>query len=99
MKNWRQLILNKSIYLVVLQKNKTNTQYTQRMHTKLFYIDCKLWRNATLQTYSSIIETRFNNKLEVNDALPSHGVKPTWGFHKVKLQKIETWRHAPDFQL
>jgi hypothetical protein len=33
------------------------------------------------------------------DALPSHGVKPTWGFHKVKLRKVETWRHAPDFQL
>ncbi len=34
-----------------------------------------------------------------NDALPSHGVKPTWGFHKVKLRKVETRRHAPDFQL
>jgi hypothetical protein len=33
------------------------------------------------------------------DALPSHGVKPTWGFHKVKLRKVETWRHAPGFQL
>ncbi len=22
------------------------------------------------------------------DALPSHGVKPTWGFHKVKLRKL-----------
>jgi hypothetical protein len=33
------------------------------------------------------------------DALPSHGVKPTWGFHKVKLRKIETWRHALGFQL
>jgi hypothetical protein len=28
--------------------------------------------------------------LFINDALPSHGVKPTWGFHKVKLRKIET---------
>jgi hypothetical protein len=35
----------------------------------------------------------------VIDALPSHGVKPTWGFHKVKLRKVETWRHAPGFQL
>jgi len=26
-----------------------------------------------------------------NDALPSHGVKPTRGFHKVKLRKVETW--------
>jgi hypothetical protein len=34
-----------------------------------------------------------------SDALPSHGVKPTWGFHKVKLRKVETWRHVPDFQL
>jgi hypothetical protein len=33
------------------------------------------------------------------DALPSHEVKPTWGFHKVKLRKVETWRHAPGFQL
>jgi hypothetical protein len=33
------------------------------------------------------------------DVLPSHGVKPTWGFHKVKLRKVETWRHAPRFQL
>jgi hypothetical protein len=28
---------------------------------------------------------------EHDDALPSHGVKPTWGFHKVKLRKVETW--------
>ncbi len=34
-----------------------------------------------------------------DDALPSHGVKPTWGFHKVELWKVETWRHAPGFQL
>jgi hypothetical protein len=34
-----------------------------------------------------------------DDALPSHGVKPTWGFHKVKLRKVETRRHAPGFQL
>jgi hypothetical protein len=33
------------------------------------------------------------------DALPSHKVKPTRGFHKVKLRKVETWRHAPGFQL
>jgi hypothetical protein len=32
-----------------------------------------------------------------SDALPSHGVKPTWGFHKVKLWKVETWRHVPGF--
>jgi hypothetical protein len=37
--------------------------------------------------------------LTPGDALPSHGVKPTWGFHKVKLRKVETWRHAPGFQL
>jgi hypothetical protein len=35
----------------------------------------------------------------ISDALPSHGVKLTWGFHKVKLRKVETWRHAPGFQL
>jgi len=34
-----------------------------------------------------------------HDALPSHGVKLTWGFHKVKLRKVETWRHTPSFQL
>jgi hypothetical protein len=33
----------------------------------------------------------------VNDALPSHGVKPPWGFLKVKLRKVETRRHAPGF--
>jgi hypothetical protein len=33
------------------------------------------------------------------DVFPSHGVKPTWGFHKVKLRKVETRRHAPGFQL
>jgi hypothetical protein len=33
------------------------------------------------------------------DALPSHRVKPTWGFHKVKLRKVKTWRHATGFQL
>jgi hypothetical protein len=31
----------------------------------------------------------------LGDALLSPGVKPTWGFHKVKLRKVETWRHAP----
>ncbi len=36
---------------------------------------------------------------KVFDALPSHGVKPTLGFHKVKSRKVETWRHAPGFQL
>jgi hypothetical protein len=39
------------------------------------------------------------NQIANFDALPSHGVKPTWGFHKVKLRKVETWRHAPGFQL
>jgi hypothetical protein len=34
-----------------------------------------------------------------HDALPSHGVKPTWGFHKVKLRKVETRGHALGFQL
>jgi hypothetical protein len=36
---------------------------------------------------------------KTGDALPSHGVKPTWGFHKVKLRKVETRRHALGFQL
>jgi hypothetical protein len=26
--------------------------------------------------------------MTINDALPSYGVKPTWGFHKVKLRKL-----------
>jgi hypothetical protein len=34
-----------------------------------------------------------------DDTLPNHGVKPTWGFHNVKLRKVETWKHAPVFQL
>jgi hypothetical protein len=29
------------------------------------------------------------------DALPSHGVKPTWGFHKVKLRKVELGSTLP----
>jgi len=29
------------------------------------------------------------------DALPSHGVKPTWGFHKVKLRKVELGSMLP----
>jgi len=29
------------------------------------------------------------------DALPSHGVKPTWGFHKIKLQKVELGSTLP----
>jgi hypothetical protein len=31
----------------------------------------------------------------VLDALPSHGVKPTWGFHKVKLRKVELGNTLP----
>jgi hypothetical protein len=34
-----------------------------------------------------------------SDALSSHGVKPTWGFHEIKLRKVESWRHTPGFQL
>jgi len=30
-----------------------------------------------------------------NDALPSHGVKPTWGFHKVKLRKLRLGSTLP----
>jgi hypothetical protein len=30
-----------------------------------------------------------------SDALPSHGVKPTWGFHKVKLRKVELGSTLP----
>jgi hypothetical protein len=50
---------------------------------------CKVWNGACI----------FPSKLEVSDALPSHGVEPTWGFHKVKLRKVKTWRHVPGFQL
>jgi len=31
----------------------------------------------------------------VFDALPSHGVKPTLGFHKVKLRKVELGSTLP----
>jgi hypothetical protein len=37
--------------------------------------------------------------INIFDTLPSHGVKPTWRFHKVKLRKVKTWRHGPGFQL
>jgi len=30
-----------------------------------------------------------------SDALPSHGVKHTWGFHKVKLRKVELGSTLP----
>jgi hypothetical protein len=30
-------------------------------------------------------------EIMMSDALPSHGVKPSWGSHKVKLRKVETW--------
>jgi hypothetical protein len=29
------------------------------------------------------------------DALPSHGVKPTWGLHKVKLRKVKLGSTLP----
>jgi hypothetical protein len=32
---------------------------------------------------------------ELSDALPNHGVKPTWGFHKVKLRKVEIGSTLP----
>jgi hypothetical protein len=31
----------------------------------------------------------------LHDALPSHGVKHTWGFHKVKLRKVELGSTLP----
>ncbi len=33
--------------------------------------------------------------LRLIDTLPSHGVKPTWGFHKVKLRKVELGSTLP----
>jgi len=48
---------------------------------------------------SALVKWFRANQKRANDALPSHGVKPTRGFYKVKLQKVETWRHAPGFQL
>jgi hypothetical protein len=50
--------------------------------------------HAIILPFSEIISLS-----KFTDALPSHGVKPTWGFHKVKLLKIETWGHALGFQL
>jgi len=49
-------------------------------------------------TKMGLVNSQLFNFIE-HDALPSHGVKPIWGFHKVKLRKVETWRHAPGFQL
>jgi hypothetical protein len=38
-----------------------------------------------------LVHNELEFEVKVVDALPSHGVKPTWRFHKVKLWKVETW--------
>jgi len=58
------------------------------------YLTC---RNPTLAKCGG--EAQHLEKVRICDALASHEVKPTWGFHKVKLRKVETWKHAPGFQL
>jgi len=35
----------------------------------------------------------------IDDALPSHGVKPTLKVSQSQVAEVETWRHAPGFQL
>jgi hypothetical protein len=44
---------------------------------------------CTTTTIGTIITITSNSVSKgEGDALPSHGVKPTWGFHKVKLRKL-----------
>ncbi len=68
------------------------------MH-RLAYILPSFQKSKEDRIYDQNIEDLIGNQFTTIDALPSHGVKPTWGFHKVKLRKVETWRHAPGFQL
>ncbi len=44
--------------------------------------------------YHHVNKTNFLDET-FNDALPSHGVKPTWGFHKVKLRKLRLGSTLP----
>jgi hypothetical protein len=78
------------------------------MYRKHMSIHSYMWPNTLYvcpctTTYMYVIESVVCHLhyiiCTLDDALPSHGVKPTWGFHKVKLRKVETWRHAPGFQL
>jgi hypothetical protein len=67
-------------------------------HRRISYnpISASTYRNPLAKSVSNYYNlAHYNN----GDALPSHGVKPTWGFHKVKLRKVETWRHTPGCQL
>jgi len=43
------------------------------------------------QCWWMVRSIKFCTTTIIIDALPSHGVKPTWGFHKVKLRKVKTW--------
>jgi len=66
-------------------------KYLLNIHCHASNVD-KCWKLLNCDNILSTLYTKL-------DALPSHGVKPTRGFHKVKLRKVETWRHAPGFQL
>jgi len=51
-----------------------------------FVISCRLQVVAHMNLQGRVLQV---------DALPSHGVKPTWGFHKVKLRKVELGSTLP----
>jgi len=55
-----------------------------------------------MKSFSSMVPTTPKNRWGIlkvlymsSDALPSHGVKLTWGFHKVKLRKVELGSTLP----
>ncbi len=51
--------------------------------------------NQVLLSFESLMDHDSIVDDELSDALPNHGVKPTWGFHKVKLRKVEIGSTLP----
>jgi len=66
--------------------------FTQKYTTRKWKEFGKIWKPCERRLPR--VATRRNHvhenptTLQLNDVLPSHGVKPTWGFHKVKLWKL-----------
>jgi hypothetical protein len=80
----------------------TSLHLLNMLHTKWASMNLAYQKTQWTWESSEDYKTHFISpctKDVIVDALPSHGVKPTWGFHKVKLRKVETRRHAPGFQL
>jgi hypothetical protein len=76
--------------LFFYQKNVVIVEFQSKMGWNL--IGVAYWiENLQSIGVNCIVEINEPNSF---DALPSHG-----GFHKVKFRKVETWWHAPGFQL